>query len=284
MDIIRDIFQNMGWYWTGISVWDVVDILIVAVAIYKLIQLLRRSNAMQILRGIVLLFAVMLLAEIIGLRMVNSVLANIMQVGLFALLVLFQPELRKMLEKVGATSFRGALGSKSGADLENVVLQTVSACGALSWRREGALIVFERAVKLDDILNTGTPLDAEVTAELLKNIFYPKTPLHDGAVIIRDGRIAYAGCMLPMTGQLDLGRELGMRHRAGIGMSENADVVVVIVSEESGVISVARQGGLTRKLTPETLDQILRQELMPNEDDAPRGLSRLFGRAKRKKS
>jgi len=284
LDIIRDIVENMGRYWVTLSVWDVFDILIVAIAIYKLIQLMRRSNAMQVLRGIVLLLAVMLLSQIIGLRMVNAVLSNAVQIGLFAVMVLFQPELRKMLEQMGAARLPSALRQKSSSDMGNAIGQTVSACGALSWRHEGALIVFERSVVLDDIAKSGTLIDAEVTAELLKNIFYPKAPLHDGAAIIQNGRIASAGCMLPLTGQMDLNRELGMRHRAGIGMSEDTDALVVIVSEETGGISVAKQGTLTQHLTPEGLDEILRQEFMPRDEDAQRGFSRLFGRARGKKS
>ena len=282
METIQDIIQNMERYWTMFSVWDALDILIVTVAIYKLIQLMRKSNAMQVMRGIALLLGVMLLSQIIGLSMINAVLSNAMQIGLFAIVVLFQPELRKMLERVGAPRLRGALGSRTKDDMENVISRTVNACGALSRQREGALIVFERSVVLDDIIKTGTPIDAEVTAELLKNIFSLKAPLHDGAVIIRDGRIACAGCMLPMTGQLDLSSDLGMRHRAGIGMSENADALVVIVSEESGIISMARQGELTRRLELEVLNEILRQELLPPEEDVRRGLSRLFRSSKGK--
>ena len=280
LETIREILQNMQRYWDMITVWDVLDVLIATVAIYKLIQLLRKSHAMQILRGIALLLVVMLLSEIIGLRMVNFVLSSALQIGLFALVVLFQPELRKMLETVGASRFRGALGLGAKGVMEDVVAQTVSAAGALSWRREGALIVFEKSVLLDDIIKTGTLIDAEVSAELLKNIFYPKAPLHDGAVVIRNGRIACAGCMLPLTQQPDLSRELGMRHRAGIGMSENADAVVVIVSEETGSVSLAQRGVLKRHLSPEELDQFLRQELIPVEEDARRGLFRLFRRPK----
>ena len=275
----------MGRYWSMITIWDVVDILIMSIVVYKLIQLMRRSNAMRILRGILMILLAMLLAQIMQLRLVTVVLTNTVQIGLFALVVLFQPELRKILEQMGATSFRGALGAKSaGNSEENIVLQTVSACGALSWQREGALIVYEQSVMLDDILATGTSIDAEVSAELLKAIFNPKAPLHDGAVIIRDGRIAGAGCMLPMTGQLEIGAGLGMRHRAGIGMSENADALVVIVSEETGAISVAKQGELTRDLTVETLDEILRRELVKNNNDNPRGIFRVLGRSRRKRT
>lgn len=284
MDLIREIAQNMWRYITTASLWDVLDVLIVTVVIFKLIELFRKSNAVRVIRGIVLLLAVMWAAELIGLNMIRYVLAYAMQIGLLAVVVVFQPELRKMLEQVGTSRLTGILGRASKGQMENVILQTVSACSALSWRREGALIVFERAVVLDDIVKTGTILDAEVTSELLKNVFYPKAPLHDGAVIIRHGRIAGAGCMLPLTNKQDLSRDLGMRHRAGIGMSENTDALIVIVSEESGSISVAEGGTIKRHLAPETLDLLLRQELLPAEEEAqPRGVTRLFQWAKGKK-
>jgi diadenylate cyclase len=277
VDVVREIVQNMWRYLIMLTVWDVLDILIVALAIFKLIQVMRRSNALRMLQGIVLLLAVMLAAEFIGLRMINYMLVNAMQVGLFALVVVFQPELRKMLEQMGSSHLRGLLGRTPADNTERMLMQTVSACGALSWRREGALIVFERADMLDDIVKTGTLIDAEVTAELLKNIFYPKAPLHDGAVIIRGGRIAGAGCVLPLTDKQDLSRDLGMRHRAGIGVSERADALVVIVSEETGSISVADGGGIKRHLAPETLELLLRKELLPAaQEDQKRGVSRLM--------
>ncbi|MDR3207722.1 MAG: diadenylate cyclase CdaA [Oscillospiraceae bacterium] len=282
MDVVREIAQNMWRYFTLLTVWDVLDILIVTLAIFKFIQVMRKSNALRVLQGIVLLLAVMLLAELIGLRIINYVLVNAMQIGLFALVVVFQPELRKMLEQMGGSSrLRSLLGRAKVGNMEHVLVQTVNACSALSWRREGALIVFERTVMLDDIVKTGTVIDAEVTAELLKNIFYPKAPLHDGAVVIRDGRVAGAGCVLPLTDKQDLSRDLGMRHRAAIGMSERADALVVIVSEETGSISVADGGSIKRHLAPETLDLLLRKELLPDTgEDDKRGVSRWVRKVK----
>ncbi|MDR1157045.1 MAG: diadenylate cyclase CdaA [Oscillospiraceae bacterium] len=285
METIREIIQNLSRYVTLVSIWDGVDILIMTVVIYKLMELLRRSSGVRVLKGIALLLAVSWVVQLSNLHMVSFVLANTMQIGLIALVVVFQPELRRMLEQMGSGNLTGLLVRESRGHLEGVIMQTVGACGTLSWRREGALIVFERGTLLDDVVKTGTLLNAEVTAELLKNVFFPKAPLHDGAVIIRQGRLAAAGCMLPLSNNQNLSRDLGMRHRAGIGMSENSDALVVIVSEESGSISVADGGMLKRHLDPETLGLLLKQELMPSEEEAPvRGVSGLWQRLMRKNS
>ncbi|MDR0381543.1 MAG: diadenylate cyclase CdaA [Oscillospiraceae bacterium] len=283
MEIIKEIIQNLSRYVTLISVKDGLDILIMTVVVYKLIELLRKSNGVRVLKGIAVLLAVSWVVELLEFHMVSFVLANTMQLGLLALVVVFQPELRRMLEQMGSGKLTGLLGRESQGHWESVIMQTVGACGTLSWRREGALIVFERRTLLDDVVKTGTLLNAEVTAELLKNIFFPKAPLHDGAVIIREGRLAAAGCMLPLSGNQNLSRDLGMRHRAGIGMSENSDALVVVVSEESGSISVADGGMLKRHLDPETLGLLLKQEMMPSGEEIPaRGMSGLWRRLTRK--
>ncbi|MDR0671255.1 MAG: diadenylate cyclase CdaA [Oscillospiraceae bacterium] len=285
METVREIMQNLSRYVALVSIWDGVDILVMTVVVYKLIELLRKSNSVRVLRGIALLLAVSWVVELSELHTVSFVLANTMQIGLLALVIVFQPELRRMLEQMGSGKLTGLLGRESRSHLEGVIMQTVGACGTLSWRREGALIVFERGTLLDDVVKTGTLLNAEVTAELLKNIFFPKAPLHDGAVIVRGGRLAAAGCMLPLSGNQNLSRDLGMRHRAGVGMSENSDALVVVVSEESGSISVADGGMLKRHLDPETLGLLLKQELMPSGEEAPaRGVSGLWRRLTRKNS
>ena len=187
-----------------------------------------------------------------------------LELGVLAIVILFQPELRKILEQVGS-SFGTVFSIHQGSsnELENAITQTVEAYSALSESKTGALMVFERKNMLDDAIRTGTALDTVVSSELLKNIFWNKAPLHDGAVIVRDGRIIGAGCMLPMSGNVNLSKELGMRHRAGIGASEQTDAVVAIVSEETGSISVAVGGMLKRHLAPETLERLLRNELLP---------------------
>jgi diadenylate cyclase len=211
------------------------------------------------------------ISNLLQLNVINFILSNVMELGILALVILFQPELRRILEQFGG-NFSGWLSNRklSRAEVETAIAQTVFACESMSKTKTGALIVFERNVTLDDCIKTGTVLDAEPTSELLKNIFYPKAPLHDGAVIIRKGRVTGAGCMLPLTNNSNLSRDLGMRHRAGIGMSERSDAVVAIVSEETGAISVAVGGMLKRHLTPITFEQILRNELIAEEEQKHR--------------
>jgi diadenylate cyclase len=190
------------------------------------------------------------------------------EIGVVALIILFQPEIRQILEQMGSRRFTSLfVPAASVTGLEQTISQTVLACTEMSKTRTGALIVFEQEILLDDMIRSGTVLDATVSSELLKNIFFVKAPMHDGAVIIRNGRVQGAGCMLPLSKNVNLSRELGMRHRAGIGMSENSDAVVVIVSEESGSISVAIGGMLKRHLKAETLENILRNELLPPEEE-----------------
>ena len=191
--------------------------------------------------------------------------------GILELIILFQPEIRQILEKLGSKNIRLMRVFRpedETTELEKAIDQTVMACSEMSRTKTGVLMVFERNINLDDIVRTGTELDCAVVCELLKNIFFVKAPMHDGAVIVRHGRIIGGGCMLPLSKNVNLSRDLGMRHRAGIGMSENSDAVVVIVSEETGSISVAIGGMLKRHLMPETLGKLLRNELMPPEEEA----------------
>lgn len=262
---IQTIGQNIG-------VADAFDILIVSFIIYQFIRLIRRTNAIRVTRGIVVLLLILWLSGVLRLTIVNYLLRRAVELGLIALLIIFQPELRRALEKVGSRRLTRSLFASEFSSLhtEAVITQTVLACADMSRSRTGALIIFARDNQLNEPISTGTVLDAEVTAELLKNIFFVKAPLHDGAVIVKDGRIAAAGCMLPLSSNTNLSRELGMRHRAGIGMSEQSDAVVVIVSEETGAVSVAIDGMLKRHLTPETVEAILHRELLPQEDETRR--------------
>lgn len=256
---------SMGWgYILTIGVADAFDILIITVLIYKLIGFILKTNSVKVARGVVVLLLVLWLSGLLKLHMVNFLLREAVALGFIAIVILFQPELRRLLEKVGSSRIRGIFGSEfSSMHMENAITQTVLACSDMSNSRTGALIVFERDNQLSEPISTGTLIDAEVTAELLKNIFFVKAPLHDGAVIVRDGRIAAAGCMLPMSNNMNLSRDLGMRHRAGIGMSERSDSVVVIVSEETGAVSIAVDGMLKRHLSTDTAETLLRQELLP---------------------
>ncbi|MBE6997162.1 MAG: TIGR00159 family protein [Ruminococcaceae bacterium] len=268
MNTITDFFSTLGNYITTIGIADAFDILIVAFLIYQLIRLIRKKNSMRLARGIVFLLLILWISGILHLTMINYLLRRAVELGLIAILIIFQPELRRLLEKMGSSKFSGLFGGDLRSfHTEGAITQTVLACADMSRSRTGALIVFVRDNQLSEPISTGTLVDAEVTAELLKNIFFVKAPLHDGAVIIKDGRIAAAGCMLPMSSNMNLSRDLGMRHRAGIGMSERSDAVVVIVSEETGAISIAVDGMLKRHLSTETVETLLRKELMPEETD-----------------
>ena len=255
------------------GVADVVDILIVAYLIYRLFWFVRKTNSFNLAKGLVLVLVIMGLSYVFGLTMINFLLRKAVELGLIALLILFQPELRRVLERMGR-SFSSNRTS-AGPYIETAIAQIVLACTEMSQSRTGALIIFERGVNLNAIMSTGTVINADATAELIKNIFYNKAPLHDGALIVRDGRLAAAGCVLPLTQNTNLSKELGMRHRAGIGLSEQSDAVVVIVSEETGAISVAVEGMLKRHLTATTLDQLLHRELV-TEDKPKSGKEQFF--------
>ena len=250
----------------GIS--DVVDIAIMAFLIYKVIMLMRRTNSGAVAKGVLLLLFALGVSTFFHLNTVSYLLQQLMVWGVVALVVIFQPEIRRFLEQMGRTSLGKVFTPEEARnELDSAITQTVDAYTSLSKSKTGALMVFERKNMLDDAIKTGTALDCTVNAELLKNIFWNKAPLHDGAVIVRAGRIVGAGCMLPMSGNVNLSRELGMRHRAGIGASEHTDAVVAIVSEETGSISVAVGGMLKRHRAPETLERLLRNELLPEREN-----------------
>ena len=269
MEAIKTTIQQAIGQIGTIRIIDLIDIAIVTVLIYFIIDLIRRTQTSKVFTGILMILAALWLSGEIQLHTVNYILRNAVQIGLLALVVLFQPEIRRFLERLGTGSpFVRIFGGNKVQTAEAAITQTVLACKDMSASHTGALIIFERDNKVEDQIRTGTILDAETTAELLKNIFYPKAPLHDGAVIIRNGRIEAAGCMLPLSSNQNLSRDLGMRHRAGIGMSEATDALVVIVSEETGAISVAEKGMLKRHLTKETFEKILRNGLLTEEESA----------------
>ncbi|NLV87309.1 MAG: TIGR00159 family protein [Clostridiales bacterium] len=264
-------------YLLSADISDVVDIAIVAFLIYKLIGLIRKTKTSRVAKGIVVVLLTLWMSELLKLTIANFILTKTVELGLLALVILFQPELRRMLERVGSGNIISFLrGNIHAQTVDAAITQTVIACTAMSKAKTGALIVFERINKLDNQMNTGTIINADTTAELIKNIFFNKAPLHDGALIISEGRISAAGCMLPMSENPNLSRDLGMRHRAGIGMSEHSDAVVAIISEETGSISIAVDGMLKRHLTPDTFEKILRNELIVDD--------RLDGGKKKKNS
>lgn len=269
MNTIRENLLTSFNYLMTIRLSDVVDILIVALIIYELIIFIKKTHSYRVANGILVLILALWLSGVLKLTVINFLLNKTVELGLLALVILFQPELRRGLEKVGSSRFSGLFSREARAmDIETAITQTVLACAEMSRTRTGVLIIFERDNHLGEQMNSGTIINADTTAELLKNIFHPNAPLHDGAVIIRDGRIAAAGCMLPLSSNTTLSKDLGMRHRAGIGMSEHSDAVVVIVSEETGSISVAVDGMLKRHLASDTFEKLLRNELMPDIDDS----------------
>lgn len=268
VEMVSTLIGNFGRYLLTIRIADIVDIAIIAFAIYKLLTLVKTSRAASLLKGVLMFLLALWISSVAQLHGINYIMNRMVSWGVLALIILFQPEIRHILEQVGSRKFNFLSMFSSGetaGTMERAIGQTVLACTELAKSRTGVLIVFEREILLDDMVRSGTVLDAEVSSELLKNIFFVKAPMHDGAVIIRQARLLGAGCMLPLSKNVNLSRDLGMRHRAGIGMSENSDAVVVIVSEETGTISAAIGGMLKRHLTSETLENLLRNELLPQE-------------------
>ena len=258
--------QNVIQQITNMQWSDYLDILLVAYVIYSLLPLIRTPNTMRIARAVLVVLGVAWLTGEMKLYTVNYILNQVLAVGVLAVVVLFQPELRRMLDRLGNMRLRNLLNlNKTNQELDPIISQTVAACEIMGRERVGALIVFAREARLDEYFKTGTQIDAHVSEQLIRNIFFVKAPLHDGAMIIRDGRIAAAGCVLPLSDSNRLSADLGTRHRAGVGMSEASDAVVVIVSEETGTISVAVGGMLKRHLAPQTLARLLHNELHAGE-------------------
>ena len=258
----------IGRYLLTLKLSDLLDIAIMAFVMYHLFRLVQSTKTASLLKGLFVFFALLLASAIMNFHGIYFILRGMVNIGVLALIILFQPEIRRILEEMGSRRFIALFTShtENVNVMEQTIAQTVLACTEMSQSRTGALIVFEREILLDDMIRSGTVLDAAVSNELLKNIFFVKAPMHDGAVIVRHGRVKAAGCMLPLSKNVNLSRDLGMRHRAGIGMSENSDAVIVIVSEESGSISVAAGGMLKRHLKPETLENLLRNELLPQDE------------------
>lgn len=251
----------------GIGVMDIIDILLVAFLVYKVLEFIRKTGASQLLKGIALLIVTMIIADVLQLHTVNWILRSIVALGAVAILVIFQPELRRALESVGRNQFfNSSMGKFNKEEGKHIVSEIVSAIEAFSRDRTGALIVFERQTSLADIVEkSGTIVDAAITDQILGNIFYEGAPLHDGAVIIKGGRVHAAGCVLPLTGRQEFAKELGTRHRAGLGITEHSDAIVFIVSEETGIISMAHDGELDRFLDLKTIEKTLLGMFLKND-------------------
>ncbi len=239
---------------------DTIDILLVTVILYFVFKFLKDRRAGKLAAGVLLFFIMLVISDIFSMRALNFLLRSVTQAGLVALLIVFQPELRSALEKMGTGSIKNLKAMFSITGMKDIMAGIKEVCKAaesLSATKTGALIVFERETKLGDIIKTGTVMDAEISSMLIGNVFYNKAPLHDGALLVRGNRLYSAGCFLPLSQNPDIMKELGTRHRAAIGITEVSDAVVVIVSEETGVISVAKDGKLERGLTAASLEKLL---------------------------
>ena len=264
MNVIQDIFQQF----TKMRWQDYVDIALVAFLIYKLLPFIRTPSTKRIAGAVAAILIIVWLVDLAEIYTISWILNQFLSVGFLAVVILFQPELRRVLDRLGSLRLLSILGGKKPVqEMEEVITQTVMACETLSREKVGALIVFAREAQLEEYFKTGTRINGQVSEQLIRNIFFPKAALHDGAMIIRDGQIAAAGCVLPLSDSIRLSADLGTRHRAGVGMSESSDAVVVIVSEETGTISVAVGGMLKRHLAPQTLERLLRNELTPAQPE-----------------
>ena len=266
----------------------VIDVTVMSFIIYKLIGLVRRTSSGQVAKGVLLLLAALLAAQFFHFKTLYFFISQMVEWGVLALIILFQPEIRKVLEQVGRTDkWAAGLFHSRRTDpslrgkWQNACLAICDAAEQLSDTNTGALIVLERGSNLSEIIRTGTAINADVNPEILGTIFYEGTPLHDGAVVVRDGTLKAAGCVLPLSDNLEIGKDMGTRHRAALGMSENSDAVVVVVSEETGIISMAKNGVLIRRLDRQNLFNLLQEELVPPEEKEPK--KALFWRGKHEK-
>ena len=268
MDAIQNIIHNVA----GMKLSDYLDIAVVAYLIYRILPLIRTPNIMRIARTVAALVLLTWFTDVAELYTLNWILNQVLAVGLLAFVILFQPELRRIVDHLASVRLRNFFGlNKPVQEMDAVIAQVVMACEVMSKQKVGALIVFSREQHLDEYFKTGTVIDGQVTEQLLRNIFFKNSPLHDGAMIIRDGRVAAAGCVLPLSTNPNIPRDLGTRHHAAVGLSEASDAVIVTVSEETGTISVAAGGMLKRHLAPQTLDKLLHNELCPKEKEENNG-------------
>ncbi len=266
---LDSLFDSISASLSLIKISDVLDILVVAFLFYHAIRLIRGSRSSRIAKSIVAVIVLTWLTSLFEMYSLYFLMNNILEMGFIALVVMFQPELRRFLEKLGSkSSITGLLGGTGQVhNMDKAIADTITACEIMSKEKTGVLLVFEREMLLDEYFKTGTILNAEFSEQLIRNLFFTKAALHDGAVIVRNGRIAAAACVLPLTDNINIHADLGTRHRAAVGISESSDAVVVVVSEETGTISVAVDGMLKRHLAPKTLERILRSELIVDQED-----------------
>jgi len=263
---MKAIMDNIA---SGVGIMDIIDILLVAFVIYKILGFIRESRAEQLVQGLILLVLATWISGLLNLYTLNWILQGAMALGLVALVVVFQPELRRGLERMGRGKWVPAFRQLDKSEAMNIVKEFIRAIEDASSKRVGMLIVFEKQTSLTDICETGTIINSNINAEIIGNIFYEGAPLHDGAVIVRGRKLYAAGCVLPLTENKDLSTDLGTRHRAGIGITEKSDALTLIVSEESGIISLAKDGEITRYLDSKTVEKELLKMYLNDEDDKP---------------
>ena len=278
------IFDEIIRHVTNMKLTDFIDIFVIAVLFYKVFPLMQSSGGARIVKAVVVVIVAAWITDLLDMYALNFVLDQVMNVGLIALIILFQPELRRILDHIGNVKLGKLFSAEHKAkQTESVIVQTVMACEQLSREKVGALIVFTRDNPLDEYIKSGTLIDGQVSEQLVRNIFFPKAALHDGAMIISGGRVTAAGCVLPLSNSKRLSPDLGTRHRAGVGLSEASDAVVVIVSEETGTISVAVDGMLKRHLPPQMLERLLRNELITEASDTKKPALKLHRNPKEEK-
>ncbi len=291
---IAETFASAYAIFSTMVIQDVIDILMVALTVYGLIVVVRDTNTSQVVKGILLLFAANLLAGEIGLRTFGYLLQTVLDFGIIALIVLFQPEIRRGLDQMGRARFLGSnlfvrrrMKDKTKEEWQKAISFICDAVQQLSDKHTGALIVVERSSNLYDYSRNATKIDADISTELLCNIFYNGSPLHDGAIIISDARLLSAGCVMPLSGNLDLSKDLGTRHRAALGVAELTDAISIVVSEETGTVSIAKNGVLIRRINRSSLYSMLLEDIIPhaNGEGEEKGkqniIGRLFGSTKK---
>jgi len=261
MEFLQTIMSTLMAYISEIKITYIIDIGIIAFAFYKLLGLIRETRAEQLVKGFLIILIVSKLSEWAHLYAINYILQSTFTIGLIALVILFQPELRKALEHLGRSQWLVNNKHVNAEEQSRSINEIVDVVSVMSRKKIGALIVIERMIGINDIIETGTVLDAQISADLLMNIFYPKSPLHDGAVVIKNNRIMAAGCLLPLSSNKYISKELGTRHRAAMGMTESSDALIVVVSEETGAISMAVEGKLQRFLDTTTLKELMARTL-----------------------
>ena len=270
---VSDFWRAVNSVITSAGISDLLDILVVAYLLYHTIRLVRETRAMQLVKGIAVILLLWMIAAGLNMITLALVIRNIVQWGILAIVILFQPELRRALEQMGRSKFSniGRFGSDGKeqlmAEVRTMIDAVCQSAGELSGSRTGALIVIERETRLGDVIPSGTIVDAQASASLICNIFYPNTPMHDGAMILREGRVHAAGCFLPLSANDEIGRELGTRHRAALGISEVSDAIAIVVSEETGQISVAINGELRRNCSRAALASLLQVSLAPKPEE-----------------